>query len=127
MDVLIRYGFSIEEIKYMMDTNQEIETVPDQNIYDLIDILGKVGCMSNHIKNIFLCNPFYLNRNPQDIEMLTKKLYNIGLENLYVVFDTNPFILNLNEYDIEKIIKKKNGFSQKDIIKYFYYECDYVF
>ena len=32
MDILMRYGFSIEEIKNMMDANDELENVPDNNI-----------------------------------------------------------------------------------------------
>ena len=34
MDVLIRYGFSIEEITNMMDSNQEIERIDDKDIYE---------------------------------------------------------------------------------------------
>ena len=30
MDVLIRYGFSIEEINHMMNTNLEIANIPDE-------------------------------------------------------------------------------------------------
>ena len=63
MDVLIRFGFTIDEIKSMMDANDEIETLPDKELYELIEILEKVGCETHHIKNIFLCNPFYLSRN----------------------------------------------------------------
>ena len=51
MDVLIRYGFTIEEIKSMMDSNNQIESTEDKSIYELIDLLGSVGCLSNHIKN----------------------------------------------------------------------------
>ena len=64
MDILIRYGFSIEEIKNMIDSNPDINNVDDSVIYTLIDVLGYCGCLSNHIKNIFillnLTRPFFL-------------------------------------------------------------------
>lgn len=107
MDVLIRYGFSIEEIKNMMDTNPAINNIEDDDIYKLIDILGSIGCMSNIIRNIFICNPFYLSRNINDIEELIAKLKSFGLDNLNLLFDTNPYLLNLNSNDLEKMYKDK--------------------
>ena len=128
MDVLIRYGFSIDEIKHMMDTNQDIGSIPDNDIYALIDILGNVGCMSNHIKNIFLCNPFYLNRSVEDINILIGKLKEIGLTNLNILFDTNPYILNLTDKDIDKIYKDKikNGMKKSEVIEFFNYDCNSI-
>ena len=55
MDVLIRFGFTIEEIKNMMDANHDLELVNDKDIYELIEALIKVGCTDNMIKNIFIC------------------------------------------------------------------------
>ena len=34
MDILIRYGFSIEEIKNMIDSNPDINNVDDSVIYN---------------------------------------------------------------------------------------------
>ena len=42
MDVLIRFGFTIDEIQSMMNTNDSIDTVSDKDIYELIDILKNV-------------------------------------------------------------------------------------
>ena len=36
MDSLIRYGFTIEEIKILMDTNEEISSVSDNHVSDII-------------------------------------------------------------------------------------------
>lgn len=121
MDVLIRYGFSIEEIKNMMDSNTSIESIDDRDIYELIDLLGSVGCMNNHIRNIFISNPFYLSRNTNDIKELIKKLYDLNFNNLYVLFDINPFILNLDCNEIEEIYntKKSEGLSDDEIVDYF--------
>ncbi len=123
MDVLIRYGFSIEEIKNMMDSNLEIDNISDHIIYDLIDKLSHVGCMSNHIKNIFICNPFLFSRDEKDIDNLIKKLKSIGIENLNILFDSNPLILNMNDSDVDIICKRlsKKGLKKEDIIEYFYY------
>ena len=54
MDVLTRYGFTFEELNYMLESNDDINKLNESDIYEKIDILGQVGCMSDHIKNIFL-------------------------------------------------------------------------
>ena len=121
MDVLIRYGFTIEEIKNMMDSNISIESVDDKDIYELIDLLGSVGCLNNHIRNIFISNPFYLSRKTTDIKKLIEKFYDLNFNNLYILFDSNPFILNLDCDEIDEIYntKKNEGLSDDEIIDYF--------
>ena len=123
MDVLIRYGFSIEEIKNMMDTNDSIDTVYDKDIYELIEILEKVGCSEEQIKNIFLCNPFYLTRKVFDVHNLIKKLYEVGCSHLNLVFDSNPYLLNLQDEEIEVLVNKKihEGFTKSEIVDYIEY------
>ena len=127
MDVLIRYGFSIEEIKNMMDTNRSIEEINDKEIYELIDILEKLGCDFNSIKNIFICNPFYLSKSVNDINNLIKKLYEIGCSHLNILFDSNPYILNLSDIDIDKLYNTKlgEGFNKDEIIDYINYNVIY--
>ena len=49
MDILIRYGFTIDEIKIMMDTNLSIEDINDDNIKDIIDNLELVNCSKEEI------------------------------------------------------------------------------
>jgi len=123
MDVLIRYGFSIEEIKNMMDTNDSIDQVNDKDIYELIDILTRLGCSFDTIKNIFICNPFYLSRNINEINNLIKKLYEIGCSHLSYLFDSNPYILNLSDNDIDKLYEDKlyEGLNKDEIIDYINY------
>ena len=129
MDVLIRYGFSMEEIKNMMENNQDIENIPDKNIYDIIDILGSVGCLSNHIKNIFYSNPFVLSRNPKDIKKLIERLKNYNLTHLEILFDSNPYFLNIGELEIKKIYKnkQKEGLNEDEIKDFFYYHSNEIF
>ena len=114
MDVLIRYGFSIEEIKNIMDTNILMSNVLDSDIYTLIDILDNVGCINNQVRNIFICNPFYLSRNISDIKELINKLKEFGFTELNYLFDSNPYILNLNASDIECIYNEKKGIGMSD-------------
>ena len=123
MDVLIRYGFTIEEIKNMMDTNDSIDEVNDKDIYTLIDILEKLGCSFLSIKNIFICNPFYLSKDINEVNNLIKKLLEIGCSNLGILFDSNPYILNLSDIDIENIYNEKinEGLSVDEVIDYINY------
>ena len=124
MDVLIRFGFTIDEIQSMMNTNDSIDTVSDKDIYELIDILKNVGCNETHIKNIILCNPFYLTRDVLKVHRLIQKLYEIGCSYLYLLFDSNPYILNLNDSDLNKLYNKKihEGFTREEIIDFINYE-----
>ena len=123
MDILMRYGFSIEEIKNMMVANDDLENVLDQDILDLINILIDVGCHEEHIMNIFICNPFVLSRNISDIKSLIKKLESLKIKNLYMVFDSNPYLLNLTINEIDNIYKnkKKEGLDDDEIADYFYH------
>lgn len=123
MDVLIRFGFSIEEIKSMMDANDEINEIDDKNIDELIEVLKKVGCSSVIIKNIFIANPFYLTRNVDEVKRLIVKLFDIGLVHLEILFDTNPYLLNINYKEIDDLYKEKvkEGLSSEEIINYFYH------
>ena len=123
MDMLIRYGFSIEEIKNMMDTNDELENVPDNNILELINILTGVGCHEEHIMNIFICNPLVLSSELSNIKKIIKKLNDLKLKHLYMVFDSNPYLLNMTVEDIENFYKEKidSGLTAEEIADHFYH------
>lgn len=121
MDVLTRYGFTFEELNYMLESNDDINKLNESDIYEKIDILGKVGCMSDHIKNIFICNPYYLTRSSKDINKLIDKLYDVGLSNLFIIFDSNPYILNYSSKDIDDLVNlnRKKKINASDIVNYF--------
>ncbi len=121
MDVLTKYGFTLEELNYMLESNDDINKLNESDIYEKIDILGKVGCMSDHIKNIFICNPYYLTRNSKEINKLISKLYDVGLKNLNIIFDSNPYILNYSSKDIDEVIStyKRKKINVSDIVNYF--------
>ena len=127
MDVLVRFGFTIDEVKAMMDTNNSIDDMDDNNIYKLINILEDIGCSRDIIKNIFICNPFYLTKSYNDVDKLIKKLYDIGCFNLNLLFDTNPYILNMLDNDLDKLFNNmlNKGLEKDEIIDYINYNIIY--
>ena len=116
---------NLEDIYYynfQYSLKNAIET--DINIYELIEILEKAGCSEKQIKNIFLCNPFYLTRKVFDVLNMIQKLYEIGCSHLNLLFDSNPYILNLMDEEIEAFVNKKihEGHSKEEILDILQYE-----
>ena len=122
MDILIRYGFSIEEIKNMMDTNTELQNIKDQDILELINFLTSVGCHEEHIMNIFTCNPFVLNRDIDELKKLIDTLNKLKIKKLDNIFDINPYLLNMTNKEIETFYKENidKGLTHKEIEKLLY-------
>ena len=85
---------------------------------DCIKILKYIDCLDRHIQNILICNPFYLYRSIDDVVKLIKKLLEIGMTNINLLFDSNPFLLNKDAYEIDDYINKKinNGKTLEDIV-----------
>ena len=121
MDSLIRFGFTIEEINILMDSNEDIQSCNDKTIQELIKVLESIGCSEKQIKNIFLCNPFSLTENINSIKKQIKILYQYGIDNIPLLLNSNPFLLNKN-INIESIIKDNElrGLSKEEIIDYFF-------
>ena len=125
MDTLVRYGFSIEDIKNMMDSNQEIENIEDSVILKLIKLLENENCSQDSIKNIFITNPFYLNRDVKEVEGLFKELKKNGIKKLNILFDMNPYLLNLNDTDLKNLIISKK-LNRKDFAEFIYSEITHI-
>ena len=123
MDVLIRFGFTIEEIQNMMDSNEDILQVDDSEIEELIKLLKGIGCSLNSIKNILSCNPFYLTRGLNSIKKLLNKFYELGFSYLYILFDSNPYILNKSDTDLEELYNQKisDGLSKNEVLDFIQY------
>ena len=123
MDVLIRFGFTIEEIQNMMDSNEDILQVDDSEIEELIKLLKDIGCSLNSIKNILSCNPFYLTRGLNSIKKLLNKFYELGFSYLYILFDSNPYILNKSDTDLEELYNQKisDGLSKNEVLDFIQY------
>ncbi len=124
MDILIRFGFTIEEIKNMMDTNINIDNLDEKNIERLIIILTENNCSKKEIKNILISNPLYLNRSEKEITDLIKALKVFNINNLQTLFDSNPFILNLDKEELQFLIKTKisEGLTNEEVIDFICYE-----
>ena len=123
MDSLIRFGFTIEEINILMDTNQDISLVSDNDVNSIIELLKKNNCSNDTIKNIFISNPFSITNNIIDMDKLIDKLKDLDFKNINLLFDSNPFILNKSDKELEKLYNKKKseGLSKDEIIDFISY------
>ena len=124
MDKLIRFGFSIDEINNMMNSNPEINDISDNDVSEIINILKGIDCSKDQIMNILVTNPFVLTGEITEIKKIIVKFLDFGIEDLAFLFDTNPFLLNINYKEIDSIIKRKTkmGESIDEIKDFFYYE-----
>ena len=123
MDCLIRFGFTIEEINIMMDTNEDISLVSDNDVNEVINLLKDNNCSIDTIKNIFICNPFTITNNINDTIKLIDKLKELGFKNINLLFDSNPYILNISDKTIEKLYNKKRdeGLEKSEILDFISY------
>ena len=123
MDSLIRFGFTIEEINILMDTNEDISYIDDKDVVEMINLLKKNKCNENTIKNIFICNPFSITNSIIDTNKLIDKLKELGFNNINLLLDTNPYILNMSDKSLEKLYnkKKEEGLNKDEIIDFISY------
>ena len=103
------YNIEIDEenIKNMLEIYPEIKGLDDNDIIRNINILKDLNCNDSQIRNILISNPFYLDRNIEDINNLIKFLIKIGLNNLNLLFDSNPYLLNKDTYEINEYLEKE--------------------
>ena len=123
MDSLIRFGFTIEDINILMDTNEDISLVSDNEVNEIIKLLENNNCSINTIKNIFICNPFVITNNLLDITKLIDKLKELGFKNINLLLDSNPYILNKSDKELEKLYnkKKEEGLNKEEIMDFISY------
>lgn len=123
MDSLIRFGFTIEDINILMDTNEDISLVSDSDVNEIIKLLENNNCSINTIKNIFICNPFVITNNLLDITKLIDKLKELGFKNINLLLDSNPYILNKSDKELEKLYnkKKEEGLNKEEIMDFISY------
>lgn len=118
MKTLYEFGLTDSDIKDMIEICPTIINLSDDEINRNIEILKQIDCQEEHIINILTSNPFYLDRNSDDIINLINTLKHYNISNINLLFDTNPFLLNKNDYEIDNYIEqeKKLGKSIDDII-----------
>ena len=123
MDGLIRFGFTIEEINILMDTNLDISLISDNEVNDIIKLFKDNNCSNDTIKNIFICNPFIITNSITDTSKIIDKLKELGFKNINLLFDSNPYILNMSDKLIEKLYnkKKEEGLEKSEIIDFISY------
>lgn len=118
MEYLYRIGLTEEEIRNLVEINNDILNMSDKEIESLVILLEIVGCNRNQITNILIANPFYLNRSITDIKNLICKLTSLGITNLEITFDSNPYLLNKDTFEIDDYIEEQKllGLDVDDII-----------
>ena len=118
MEELYNYNFTDDDIKYMYEINNEIINISSEEMLEKIKILQNINCGEEQIKNIIVSNPFYLNRCNNDVLFLIKKIKEIGIISLNILFDSNPWLLNKDNFEIENFIKSKQneGFEMDEIV-----------
>ena len=126
MDILIRYGLSIEEIKNMIDSNPEINNIEEKELENIIKYLHEIGCSKKIIINILITNPFFITRSLEDIIKEIEKLKEIGMNHIELLLDKNPYLLNFSYKEIDSIerYQRKLGLSDKEIENLIYEESD---
>lgn len=107
-----------KEIRDIIEINPDIKFLNNQEVKLILNILYQIGCSERQVRNIITCNPFYLNRNIEDIVNLIKKLESLGITCLNITFDSNPYLLNKDSYEIDEFIeeKKNEGINLENII-----------
>lgn len=118
MDTLFYLGIEDNDIKNMVEQYPIILEIDKKEIERKIELLKQIGCEERHIRNILICNPYYLDRLETDIVKLIRCLIKYGFKNINLLLDSNPFILNIDEFEVENYIsnKLKEGTSLDDIV-----------
>lgn len=113
MSDLIAFGFTKEEITSILSLVNN-----DNKIGPLLDLLLDVVYSCDVLKRIILSNPYYLNKDIDDVKNLIKKLKLLNVKRLDITLDSNPWILNLDCYEIDDFInkKKEEGLEIENII-----------
>ena len=107
MDTLIRYGFTIDEVKLMMDSVSFLFSFDDKTIENLLHFLQKLQCNESIIKNIFICNPFCFTKDVDEIKKVIDKLKEYEVKSFATLLDSNTYILNKTDKEIENFYQKK--------------------
>ena len=118
MNRLYEIGLKESDVKNMIDACSVIIEMEDEEVENKINILKQIGCKDVHIKNILICNPWYLDRLDKDVLKLIDTLLKNKFECIHLLIDANPFILNLDSFEIEQYIKNKQaeGMELEDIV-----------
>ena len=117
MEELTNLWLSDMDFKNIIGMNPSIQEMDDKDVNNHILFLRDIGCEERHIRNIIITNPFYFNRDVDDLIHLVYFLTKIGITSLNLLFDSNPFLLNKNDFEIEEFVNVQlnNGMNIEDI------------
>lgn len=118
MEELFRLGISDNELKCMLEQCPDIMDMSNEEVREKIEILNYIECNERHIRNIIVCNPYYLDRINDDILKLIGYLKEIGISNINLLFDSNPFFLNKDAFEIREFVNDRlsKGILLEDIV-----------
>ena len=119
MDKLLELGLNEEDLKDIIDIDEDISSLEDNEISEKIKILQNINCDDKEIRNIIISNPEYLTNITEEILNVISKLKELNIENLNIVFDSNPWLLNISVDEINDALKDKDltKLSQSEIIE----------
>ena len=107
MEELYNYNLNDSDIKEMISINNDILSLSNEEIKNIVELLLKINCNDKQIRNILISNPFYLSRCISDVIDLIKKLMNLGITSLNILFDSNPWLLNKDVFELDDYINQE--------------------
>ena len=115
---LLRLGIDEENIKYMIESNYNLEDITDEEVLERIELLKVLRLDEKKIRNILIGNPWYLDRCISDVANTVNKLIDLGIESIGLLIYENPMLLNVDLFEVESFIKKKQkeNYSMEDIV-----------
>lgn len=105
MEELYKLNIPDNELKYMLEVNQEIRELSCNEIKKHIDILKQINLKEDQIREIFISCPLYLSRAVEDVLSLFKKLLSYKIAYLNYFIEADPFILLRDDYEIDEYVK----------------------
>lgn len=107
MRELYNLDLSENTIKSMLEINPNIKNLTSLDIIKKIELLRKIGCKDNEIRNIISSNATYLTLEDDEVLSLIFHLKKIGFTSINILLDSNPYILNLQPFEIQNYIEKR--------------------
>lgn len=104
MEELFKLGLNDNDVKFILE---QCLSIDNKDVLERIEWLRNIGCNDRHIRNIIVCNPYFLDRDMSDLNNLISYLGKIGVSNIYLLFDSNPFLLNKDFDDINGYVENK--------------------
>ena len=118
MNCLIEFGLSDKDLKMILSQGLDSCSISDDNVNNKINVLKYIDCTFEHIRNIIVNNPFFLEMLDGDVLELIRYFKKLGLRNINLLFNDNPYLLNKEVFEIRDYVntKIKAGITLSDIV-----------